>query len=247
MDVEKRCFEFNIRNSVEKMITSWLCITIGLLLYSSIGSIQPTEAKNILAFLPSCSPSHLIIEMAAVKAMAEREHNITVVSVLPLKSEWMHPNMKHIKLDKGAVDMNVVINFVKMKGFEQFRNSLSLMRVLATQNAAIFDDPKFQELLDNPGNQFDLLLYGYFLSDYFFGIAEHFDCPVALIWPNIPVLSILNLIGNPLELSYTVLTMFNIVAQDDITFMFRLKNVLSVGAHSLVLGIQDRKMREIYE
>ncbi|XP_037823964.1 UDP-glycosyltransferase UGT5-like [Lucilia sericata] len=207
---------------------------------------QQTEAANILAFLPSCSPSHLIIEMAVVKAMAERQHNVTVVSVLPLKSDWMHPSMTHIKLDKGEVDMDVAIKITKLKGFEKFRKSLDMMKMMSAQLAVIFEDPKFQDLLHNPGNKFDLMLFGYLFGDFFFGIAEHFDCPVALLWPNIPISSILNMIGNPLALSYSVVTLLNSMNDDHIDFMFRLKNVAAVAGELLMLSTQERSLREVY-
>ncbi|XP_065370886.1 UDP-glycosyltransferase UGT5-like [Calliphora vicina] len=226
------------------MINKWKFLTIIALTYCS--APQYSEAANILAFLPSSSPSHLIIEMAVVKAMAERQHNVTVVSVLPLKTEWLHPSMTHIQLDKGLIDMDIAINITKMKGFEKFRKSLNMMIMMSTQMAVIFEDPKFQELLHNPGNKFDLMLFGYMFGDFFFGIAEHFDCPLALIWPNIPVAGILNMIGNPLEMSYTVLSILNAVS-DSTGFMFRLKNVAAVAGDLLLLKVQNKGQREVYD
>lgn len=226
------------------MITKWKFLAIlALTIYCFP---KESQAANILAFLPTCSPSHLIIEMAVVKAMAERQHNVTVVSVLSLKNDWLHPSIKHIQLDKGSVDMDVAINITKMKGFQKLRKSLDMMKMMTTQMSEIFEDPKFQELLKNPGNKFDLMLFGYLFGDYFFGIAEHFDCPVAVLWPNIPIASILNMIGNPLAMSYTVLTILNAVT-DNMGFMFRLKNVGAVVAELTMMKSMEGDMRVIYE
>lgn len=226
------------------MIIKWKFLTIIAFIFC-MAPCQ-SEAANILAFVPSSSPSHLIIEMAAVRAMAERNHNITVVSVLPLKSDWLHPSMTHIKLDKGIVDMDIAINITKMKGFQKILKSLDMMKLMSTQMAEIFEDPKFQELMHNPGNKFDLMIYGYLFSDYFFGIAEHFNCPIVLVWPNIAIATILNLIGSPLAMSYTVLTILNTVSEEDMGFVFRLKNVLAVGAELFLWRAQNNNLRHIY-
>ncbi|KAM7364716.1 UDP-glycosyltransferase UGT5-like [Cochliomyia hominivorax] len=225
------------------MINKWkFLIVIVLTIFFSPNA---TESSNILAFLPSCSPSHLIIEMAVVKAMAERDHNVTVVSVLPLKKDWVHPSMNLIQLDKGYVDMDVAINITKMKGLQKVIKSFDMFKMMTTQLSDVLEDPKFQELLNNPGNKFDLMLFGYLFGDFFFGIAEHFDCPVALLWPNIPIAPILNMIGNPLAMSYTALTLLNPVT-DNMGFMFRLKNLGAVAMESLMMSTIESSGRKIY-
>ncbi|XP_075144764.1 UDP-glycosyltransferase UGT4-like [Haematobia irritans] len=171
------------------------------------------ETSNILAFLPTCSSSHLIIDMAVVKAMAERGHNVTVVSVLPLKSEWLHPSMIHIHLDRGSFDLNPYMNGMSTKSLTQrFKTLITMFKDLIIQVAEYFEDPKLKELQRNSENHFDLMIFGYFAGDYAFGLAEHFNCPIALIWPNIPTACIIASIGNPLEISYTPSSIFNLSA-----------------------------------
>lgn len=204
-----------------------------------------TEAANILAFLPSCSPSHLIIEMAVVRAMAERNHNVTVVSVLPLKPEWLHSNIISIQLNSGSIDMDTAINATKLKGFARIHQSLNMKRFMSNELAKILDDPKFQAVLHNPGNKYDLMLYGYLFADFFFGIAEHFDCPMALLWPNMPFAPILNLIGNPLGISYTTVTFINI-DHASVGFLFRLKNMVALMVEPLIDIIQQDVVQQVY-
>lgn len=206
-----------------------------------------TDGANILAFMPTFTTSHLVIEMAVVKAMAERNHNVTIVTALPLKSEWLHPNMTHIQLNALAYDMNDVINATSnSKGIKLFLKYIDMLDDITRELSHTMDDPKLQELLSDRGNHYDLLLLGYIYGDFFFGLAEHFDCPLALIWPNIAMTPHLQLIGNPLEMTYTTLNIHNKVT-DNIGFEFRLKNVLVVGMELWMIARQFKFSKTIYE
>lgn len=209
-------------------------------------SIGTTQTANILAVLPSPSPSHLIIEMAVVRAMAENNHNVTVVSILPLKSEWLLPSMVYIKLDRGLFDMTTAINSSRKMGFSHMGNALKFYNVITTTLGDALDDPKMYELRNNPGNRFDLMLYGYMFGDFFFGLGEHFQCPVAVLWPNVPLAVVQKLIGNPLEVAYTSSTMWN-MSHDTKGLLFRLKNILAVCVDSLVTVICDKLSKPLYE
>lgn len=208
------------------------------------------DAANILVLVPTFSPSNLIIEMPVAKAMAERSHNVTVVSTLPLKPEWLHPSMKHIHLQLGLMDINATIDATQGSVFGRFNKVVNLMNDIMHTVGKTLDDPKMQELLLNSGNKFDLILYGYLYADFYFGLAEHFDCPVALIWPNIPVAPLMKLIGNPLEMAYTPLSFLNRISSSDYNekpgFMFRLKNLFVVGMELFAVYSRFKSENEIY-
>ncbi|XP_073820523.1 UDP-glycosyltransferase UGT4-like [Musca autumnalis] len=184
--------------------------------------------------------------MAVAREMALRNHNITVVSVLPLKQEWLHPSMTHIQVDKGLLDMTMAVTATQTSGFARFGAFIDMYKTLTVGQADILEDPKFKEVLYNPNNKFDLMLWGYFAGDYFFGIGEHFDCPVVLLWPNMAIKSILELMGNPLEITYTITTMINMAA-DSTGFSFRLKNVLANGVEAMLSILRDKWSKPIYE
>ncbi|XP_005191127.2 UDP-glycosyltransferase UGT5 isoform X1 [Musca domestica] len=208
--------------------------------------IENAESANILALLPSSSPSHVIFEISVARQMAMRHHNVTIISVLPLKEDWLHPSMKHIKLDKGLLDMTMAVNSTQYSGLARVKSFMEMYKTMIVGQGDILDDPKMKELIYNTGNNFDLILWGYFAGDYFFGLAEHFDCPVVLLWPNIPIIAISNLMGNPLEMSYTVTTMMNMAA-DTTGFGFRLKNVLANAVESVLTRLRDKWSKPIYE
>ncbi|XP_013116688.1 UDP-glycosyltransferase UGT4 isoform X3 [Stomoxys calcitrans] len=202
----------------------------------------PSDGANILVFLPSFSPSHLIIETA----VAEKGHNITVISVLPLRPDWLHPSVKHIQLTLGNFDMDATVHLCQSKGFRRIFNGLAIFGDIFRSLVETLDDPEMQEFMKNPGNNFDLMILGYIYGDIFFGLAELFNCPVALVWPNIAISQILQFIGNPLEITYTSSTMFHISVESK-GFMFRITNLFAVMLDLLISLWQHYFMKPIYE
>ncbi|XP_073820257.1 UDP-glycosyltransferase UGT4-like [Musca autumnalis] len=223
----------------------WKHIATLLLLLTCL-FVNTTKGANILALLPSPSSSHLIIEMAVVKELDVRNHNVTVVSVLPLKSEWLHPNMTYIHLDHGQFDMNWAINSTSKSGLSRALNAVPMFKNIILSLAELLNDPKMLELRNNRGNQYDLMLFGYIFGDFIFGLAEHFDCPVALLWPNVLISDILHLTGNPFEITYTISSMMNLTS-NTCGFLFRLKNMLAYVVDAAFRIIRDKISKEVYD
>ncbi|XP_073817193.1 UDP-glycosyltransferase UGT5-like [Musca autumnalis] len=221
-----------------------ILITLALMLSFSCHN---TNGANILVLLPTFSPSHLIIEMAVARAMSESNHNVTIVTVLPLKSEWLHPSMTHVIVEAGFLDVNVAINATRGSALEKIFKAFDMVTDMTQALGLALDDPKMKELITNPGNKFDLMLYGYFYCDFFMGLAEHFNCPVALLWPNVPIGIISKLIGNPLEMTYApVSLMLPVPADGNFGFLFRLKNLMAEIFELIMIKSQNKLIDDIY-
>ncbi|XP_011295710.2 UDP-glycosyltransferase UGT5 isoform X3 [Musca domestica] len=205
-----------------------------------------TEGANIFSLLLTPSPSHLVIEMNVIEGLVARNHNVTLLTVIPLKPEWLYPNMKHLQLDSGLIDLDNVIHTTKKSNFNRLANTLPLMREVLASLGKILEDPKILDLMNNRDNKFDLMLHGYMFFDFFFGLAEHFDCPVALIRPNVPSTAILDLIGNPLELSYTMTTRHHVASNPE-GFSFRLRNIIATGVENVFMKIRDILSKDMYK
>ncbi|KAM7360202.1 UDP-glycosyltransferase UGT5-like [Cochliomyia hominivorax] len=203
------------------------------------------KAYNILAFLPTCSPSHLIVQMAVVQALAERNHNMTIITVLPLKSEWRKYDLNYIKLDHGFIDMEMTINNTKSKNSLGIMNLLTVRQKMSATLEDTLEDPKMLKFIQDPGNQFDLILYGYLFADYFYGLAEHFNCPMALIWPNVPLPSLLQLMGNPIEITYNSVDLLG-NNKNKKGFVFRLKNFIIAILDLWLMAREEVYTKKIY-
>lgn len=231
------------------MYNNSIYFKISIALTTLCFAISSGHAANILVLVPTISPSHLVIEMAVVKAMVERDHNVTVVSSLSLKTEWLHPSMTHIHLNSTIFDMDRAINATQGSMVQKLFKSVIMMNALVRAFGDTLDDPKILELISNKGNKFDIILYGYAYVDFYFGLAEHFDCPVALIWPNIPVTPIMRLIGNTPEIAYGPISYMNSLSSNDIKrpgFVFRLKNTLLVVFEAIMMYLPHKIENKVY-
>jgi len=56
--------------------------------------IAGAHGANILGLFTSLSPSHLVIQMSMARILAERGHNVTVVTIL--KPPSLHKDINHI-------------------------------------------------------------------------------------------------------------------------------------------------------
>uniref|UniRef100_A0A1I8PEC4 UDP-glucuronosyltransferase n=1 Tax=Stomoxys calcitrans TaxID=35570 RepID=A0A1I8PEC4_STOCA len=179
--------------------------------------------------------------------MAERGHNVTVVSLLPLREEWLHPSMTYIQMGSVKGNSDLCISATRGFGLRRFLNALDLMDTLIRAMAEMLEHPKMQELIHNRDNKFDLILYGYMYIDFVYGLAEHFDCPVALLWANMPVAPLMQIIGNPMEMSYTPLGVMNSIPWDyNLGLLFRVKNIFSIAAEYFMLLLNHWSIEGIY-
>jgi glucuronosyltransferase len=64
--------------------------------------VNVSESARILGLYPLPSKSHMAVNLAIVKELVERGHEVTVVSPLPEKSE--NPNYKNIALDEHILE-----------------------------------------------------------------------------------------------------------------------------------------------
>ena len=61
-----------------------------------------SQSAKILGLFPFPSKSHMAVNVAIVKELAERGHEVTVVSPFPEKSEI--PNYKNIALNENIIE-----------------------------------------------------------------------------------------------------------------------------------------------
>ncbi|XP_055836559.1 UDP-glucosyltransferase 2-like [Episyrphus balteatus] len=196
-----------------------------------------TFSSNILCLFTTTGTSHLIIHMAIARTLAERGHNVTVVTILPLNDK--NPKYHHIYLPP---EKEHYAEYRKMlstaSGGKTWWEGFKHLFWANVERTRIQDDaiknPRFQELLNNPGNQFDTVILGLVLNTYLIGIAAHFKCPVILSWVNQPSQGLLGLVGSPWSIS--TVPVFGVASSDMVYFKYRWKNMLTAG---LLVGIEE--------
>ncbi|XP_055846300.1 uncharacterized protein LOC129912178 [Episyrphus balteatus] len=168
--------------------------------------IGQIESANILGVFTSSSPSHQIVHVSYAKALAERGHNVTVVTTIPLKDK--NPKYLHILITPSDA-ANKIIDAMKAKASEKpgglidsAKTALDNLLALGSIQADSLKDERFQDFMNNPDNKFDLLIVGYFLNDFHVGLGAHFKCPVVLSWAGAPLDMLNRYVGNPAEIAY---------------------------------------------
>lgn len=211
---------------------------------------KESNGSNILGVFTSHSPSHLIIHMSIMRTLAERGHNVTVLSPMPPKVT--HENIKHIVVPMSAEDEKVldegVSGMVKTNhSFSSMMSSASKSQsILMNKQVEVLEDQRFKDLYLNKDNKFDVVFFGFFFNTYQVALGARFNCPVIMsrCGPPMPVVN--ELLGNP-ELS-SVPQMHVAVAQGQtMNFKKRLHNLASNIAFFMFNIYLNRKNQQFYE
>ncbi|KAH8279581.1 hypothetical protein KR018_003401 [Drosophila ironensis] len=204
---------------------------IGFLMASLL--VLVTQGANILGVFTSHIPSHLIVHMSLMKPLAQRGHNVTVLSSLPPKET--HERIKHILVPLNAEEEQVLSE--GMAGMVTKKQTIHSMITAASKTQSILmykqvdvlEDPRFKELYLNEDNRFDVVFFGYFFNSYQVGLGARFKCPVIVsrCGPAMPMIN--ELLGNP-ELSSVPQMQVAVAQGQPMNFKQRWQNfVVNIG------------------
>lgn len=134
-----------------------------------------SDGSRILIYYPTIGISHVLPLQALAKNLAERNHEITFVSPFPLSKPVK--NYRDIKLQYNDAAASSFISQVTKDP-----KSISMLQMLSQMPKLIFNFGN-QTLQSNEirtlmrEEQFDLLINGFFFTDFGLGLADHFKCP----------------------------------------------------------------------
>ncbi|XP_060654601.1 UDP-glycosyltransferase UGT5-like [Drosophila nasuta] len=209
------------------------CSAVGVLLVALMATLHaPTvNGANILGVFTSHSPSHLIIHMSVMKALAEEGHNVTVVSSMPAKVT--HKSIKHILIplseseEKTLNDGMAVMAKEKPSMFTTLKTMFGSLSMLINKQVDVLEDERFTELYKNKGNKFDAVFVGFFFNMYQVGLGAKFNCPLIVSWSGPPMEQVDNVIGNPILTSSVPTMNVAVTPGQPMNFKQRLTNLLS--------------------
>ncbi|XP_016948374.1 UDP-glycosyltransferase UGT5 [Drosophila biarmipes] len=211
-----------------------------------------SQGANILGLFPSLSPSHVIIQLSAAKALAEKGHNVTVVTVLKPTVTHKNFNVIQVPLTKeesqqrsdaiGAIsksdNSNMILSLIRMSGQMDF---------MYYKMAEALKNDRVRDLYLNSDNKFDLVLSGYFMNDYQLAFARKVQAPVIVV-ATMPPNQLLNpLIGNPLEVSYVPSINDSVEKGKGMTFRQRLSGFATSLFFEFFSYLSERRNRYLYK
>ncbi|CAG9797605.1 unnamed protein product [Chironomus riparius] len=167
---------------------------LGIFILIVIASI---DCSRILFVQPSMSKSHVMPLQTLAKDLAKRGHEITFLSIFPFDKKI--ENYRDIKLEVKGEYVNV---------FEEVGKAISegagLSKMIPLMNKMIYgfgnetiQSPTVQKIMNE--DQFDLVVVGYFVSEFLLGFADHFNCPSIIFSSGNHVASLNFIVGNPLS------------------------------------------------
>ncbi|EDW76288.1 uncharacterized protein Dwil_GK14742 [Drosophila willistoni] len=223
-----------------------------LLALSGAVLIGGSQCANILGIFTSVSPSHLIIQMSTIRVLAEKGHNVTVITTL--KPTVTHPNINLIQVPLTREEENILNEILAEMTRADNKNFVLNMISMFHQTGFIFDklesvmfDQKIKNLYENTDNKFDLVLLGYFMNGYQLGLARKLKAPVIIVETILPSVMLSDIIGNPNELPYVPEFTLSVDKGKPMTFSQRLENVFSNLAFKVALFLQESRNEKVYK
>ncbi|KAH8294627.1 hypothetical protein KR018_000627, partial [Drosophila ironensis] len=201
-------------------------LILGLLL-----SLGCSNGYHFLMILNSPGRSHFNVGHALAKGLVNSGHEVTVVSVFPLK-----------KLVPGYHDINVPNVITSMKGdiaalWDSINKPLTQKLIDHYQmgfrvTRGLFEDPNFQDLLKS-NRSFDAVICETFYNDAHYGLAEHFRAPLIGLSTGGGLTFITDMVGSPAPASFVphIMLPFN----DHMSLYERLVNVAFLAYERLLL------------
>ncbi|KAI5739815.1 hypothetical protein M8J77_023736 [Diaphorina citri] len=203
--------------------------------------VSPTvDSANILALFPTASYSHQMPLLALPRALAQRGHNVTVITTNPLKEPM--PNYTEIDISftynywKSTAGEKRLINLdTKIGPIEVVNSFISGTNILTDIQLGSPQVQKFITYLDKEKPKFDLVLYEDLMHTSYLGFLHKLDYPPLVSMLTLPLLCGLDLSsGNVCQPSY--ISEMIIGRTNKMSFYYRLEGYLYLLYARLVLA-----------
>ena len=214
-----------------------------MILIFLIIAIVSVKSSRILFVQPSMSKSHVMPLQTLAKELAKRGHKITFLSIFPFDKKI--ENYRDIKLEVEGEYKSL---------FEEVGKAItegaSLSKMIPLMNKMIYgfgnetiQSAKVQKIMIE--DQFDLVVIGYFVSEFLLGFADHFKCPSIIFSSGTHIASLNFIVGNPLSPDGT----FGAVTDSLVgNFLNKIKIFLAYSVQSAIFkGLLYYRSKSIYE
>lgn len=188
------------------------------------GVVQPAR---ILCVFPSPSRSHVLVGQALLKGLAERGHEVTMVS--PHKLSKPVANYREVVIPVDDFASKMTKEFLEKPPNILKTLPMMMIKMMEAANQTV-NDARFLAL---KSEQFDVVISGVFVADFIVGYGAHFQAPTVVLWTAGLTKITADLVGNPRAISAVPHIMLG--PQDSMIPMVpRLKNFMISCIENLV-------------
>lgn len=198
-----------------------------------------SAGSRILFLFPTPSESHLIVVKGLSTTLAERGHDVTVVSPFPLKKAMKNYRDINVEVSQDMNDLKS--SMVKNPNENILKTFPRLLDNLFEMGNNMLTMPSFKKLMDE--EKFDLVVIGMFFNNYLLGVGDHFKCPTLMLSVSGTKTFLNVMTGNPLSLT-TVGHQFFISEMK--TFWDRLRNFVIHGLDFALIAYLEKLQKKNY-
>lgn len=197
-------------------------------------------ASRILFLFPSPSKSHLIVVQGLSTALAERGHDVTVVSPFPLSKPMK--NYRDIKSPLSDAVQDISSDMVKNSDQSFFKRIPKMLKAIVEMSREMIEMPEYQKLLKE--EKFDLVISGMFFNNYLYGYGEHFKCPTIMLSVGGALTHLSILMGNPIGVSSVPHMLAH--QSEPMNFLQRVKHFMMYSIELVVKFGMDYYQKKVY-
>ncbi|XP_065368553.1 uncharacterized protein LOC135961001 [Calliphora vicina] len=204
-----------------------------LLLFMFSYSAVVVESYKFLGVLHTGAKSHFIVGSALMKALAQKGHEVYVISPFPQKQHIK--NYHDVPLESMMKVMNEKINSLLDRNDKNvLQNAVHYFDMGIELTEIVLKEPNVQQLMAS-NHTFDAVICEVFLSEALFGLSEHFKAPLiglgtfgAISWNT-------DMVGSPSPPSYIPSAMLKFT--DHMSLTERVGNLAFVSFERLFLDL----------
>ncbi|XP_050441002.1 UDP-glycosyltransferase UGT4-like isoform X2 [Adelges cooleyi] len=200
-----------------------------LVLFLCTGSI---ETSNILVFTPSPWKSHIVSFHPLFLELANRGHNVTVVTKYPMKNP--PPNYNQVVVTY-EFDFSKTSNILmrELPVTYMFLNEPYMRSTIAVENTRMYlSASAVQKFIKEDQSKFDLIIVESFFQEATVAMGHKYGAPVVSIVPVSPWVPTSRWAANPSDLSY--IKDFTLDAGKEMDFWARLANT-AIGLYGFLI------------
>ncbi|XP_055857860.1 UDP-glucosyltransferase 2-like isoform X6 [Episyrphus balteatus] len=211
---------------------------------------QVNHSANVLCMFTSPHITNLKIFMAVANTLIERDHNLTIVTTIPIPIGFIpKKNFRHIFLEipfesaRVFTDVNTQLAIDPLSKTNDFKSFFQTVHISTRIQRNALMQSEFKEFFAEE-NKFDLMILGYLLNDFMVGVAPRYDCPIAIISLSGPFGAIGEWIGNPSAISYVQVPFVG--KSQPMSFIERFQNLMLHAFEPVVQAYSNQIMDDIY-
>lgn len=203
---------------------------------------QISSASRILFLFPSPSKSHLIIVQGLSTTLAEKGHDVTVISSFPLSKPMKNYRDIESPIYAGAVE--IMKEMVDNPNQSIVKRMPQVIKMMTDSAKSMMEMPEYKRILRE--EKFDLVIVGVILNNFLLGVGDHFKCPTIMLSVGGGFTQSNLVVGNPLSID-SVPHLFFGEKVKQLTFLDRFKNLLLYGVDLSFNVIADYIQKQMYK